>query len=101
MVDTGIHAFRWDRQQAIDYFLDNAAKSELDVVNEIDRYIAWPGQAVAYKIGELQMWTLRREAETAAGSRFDLKAFHEVVLDSGAVPLAILSSRVRAWISSL
>ena len=100
VVDTGIHAFRWDRQKAIDYFLDNAAKNELDVVNEIDRYIAWPGQAVAYKIGELKMWELRRAAEQALGARFDLRDFHAVVLDSGAIPLSLLDGNVRSWIRS-
>ncbi len=100
VVDTGIHAFQWDRQKAIDYFLDNAAKNELDVVNEIDRYIAWPGQAVAYKIGELKMWELRRKAEQALGQRFDLRDFHEVVLDAGAIPLGLLDHNVRSWIHS-
>ena len=98
VVDTGIHAFRWTRQQAIDYFTENAPKNPLDIANEIDRYIAWPGQAVAYKIGELKMWELRRHAEGALGARFDLRGFHEVVLDSGAIPLDLLERSVRDWV---
>ena len=97
MVDTGIHAFRWSRQKAIDYFLDNAPKTELDVVNEIDRYIAWPGQALAYKIGELKIRELRKKAAKAMGAKFDLKAFHDLLLKNGAVPLDLLERFVTDW----
>jgi prolyl oligopeptidase len=101
VVDTGIHYKGWTRQQAIDFFKDNAAKTELDIINEIDRYIGNPGQALAYKIGQLRMLTIRQRAETALGDAFDVRAFHDELLGAGALPLDLLERRMDEWISSV
>jgi len=99
VVDTGIHYFGWSRQKAIDYFIANAAKSEADIINEIDRYIGWPGQALAYKVGQMKMLELRGEAETALGEDFDIRAFHDHMLGAGALPLDILERRMDTWLA--
>jgi len=100
VVDTGIHYKGWTRQQAIDFFKDNAAKTELDIINEIDRYIGWPGQALAYKIGQLRIQTIRDRAELALGDKFDIRAFHDALLGGGALPLDILEQRMDAWLQA-
>ncbi len=100
VVDTGLHAMGWSRQQAIDYLAENTALSLLNIANEVDRYIAWPGQALAYKIGELKIRALRQRAEEALGPRFDVRMFHEVVLQNGGLPLSVLEKNVEAWLSA-
>jgi prolyl oligopeptidase len=98
VVDTGMHYRGWTRQQAIEFFRDNAAKTELDIVNEIDRYIGTPGQALAYKVGQLRMLALRKDAELALGDDFDVRAFHDALLGAGALPLDLLEQRMNEWL---
>jgi prolyl oligopeptidase len=100
VVDTGMHYKGWTRDQAIDFFKDNAAKSEHDIVNEIDRYIVWPGQALAYKIGQLKILQIRERAEIQLGDRFDIRAFHDELLGGGALPLDLLEQRMDRWMAA-
>ncbi len=99
VIDTGIHALGWSREQAIDYFKANAAKTEHDIEVEVDRYIVNPGQALAYKIGELKLKELRAHAASELGERFDIRAFHDQVLGSGPLPLDVLDRETRAWVA--
>src|SRR6185369_12808923 len=98
VVDTGMHAKGWTRDQALAFFRANAGKAEHDITVEVDRYIVWPGQALAYKIGQLKLRELRAAAEKQLGAKFDPRAFHDVVLGAGALPLDVLEARVRDWL---
>ncbi len=100
VVDTGIHAKGWTREQAIAYFKDNAAKTDQDIINEIDRYIGTPGQALAYKIGQMKISELRAKAEKALGPKFDLREYNDAVLETGSVPLEALEKHIDAWIAA-
>jgi uncharacterized protein (DUF885 family) len=100
VVDTGLHAFDWDRARAIDYLASNTALSLHECTTEVDRYIAWPGQALAYKTGELELRRLRADAESRLGERFDVRSFHDVVLGAGTVTLDVLDKRIQRWIAT-
>ncbi|HLO35380.1 MAG TPA: DUF885 domain-containing protein, partial [Candidatus Deferrimicrobium sp.] len=101
VVDTGLHAFGWSRDQAIRFMAEHTALAENNIANEVDRYLAMPGQALAYKLGQREILRLRDEARTALGARFDIRAFHDVVLGQGAVGLATLRGVVEAWIAAV
>ena len=98
VVDTGLHAFGWTREQSIRYLADNAGIAESAAIAETDRYILNPGQALGYKIGELKIKALRAKAQTALGDRFDIRRFHNALLDDGAMPLTLLEARIDEWI---
>jgi uncharacterized protein (DUF885 family) len=100
VVDTGVHSQHWTRQQMVDYFHEHTAMDDTNIQAEVDRYIAWPGQALGYKMGQLKILELRDRAKTALGPKFDIKAFHDEVLDSGALPMDVLEQRVDAWITA-
>jgi uncharacterized protein (DUF885 family) len=100
VVDTGLHAKGWTRAQAIQYMLDNSTLAESDVVSEVERYIAWPGQALGYKVGDLALQALRKKAEAALGPRFDVRDFHREVLSDGAVPMDVLEAKIDRWIAA-
>ena len=99
VVDTGIHAFGWTRQQALDYLASHTALTEKSVNDQIDRYISWPGQALSYKIGEIKIRQLRAKAEQALGNKFDIRAFHDTVIGQGSLPLAVLEDVINEWIT--
>lgn len=98
-VDPGLHAKRWSRRQAIDFFAANSGKPLHDITVEIARYIVWPGQAISYKTGELKMTELRRMAEAKLGDRFDIRAFHDERLATGCIPLRTLEERMTVWLT--
>jgi uncharacterized protein (DUF885 family) len=100
VVDTGLHAFGWTREQSIRYLIDNAGIQESAAIAETDRYIIIPGQALGYKIGELKIKALRAKAQAALGDQFDLRRFHNAVIDDGALPLTLLEMRIDEWIAS-
>jgi prolyl oligopeptidase len=101
VVDTGIHAKGWTRDRAIDFFRTHAGKADHDISVEVDRYIVWPGQALAYKIGQLKITELRKRAQERLGSAFDIRAFHDVVLAAGPIPLSLLERRVEGWMTAV
>jgi uncharacterized protein (DUF885 family) len=100
VVDTGVHSQHWTRQQMVDYFHDHSGLDETNIQSEVDRYIAWPGQALGYKMGQLKILELRDRAKSALGPKFDLRAFHDVILSSGALPLDVLDKQVDTWIAA-
>src|SRR5580704_15792080 len=99
VVDTGVHSQHWTRQQMVDYFHEHSSLDETNIQSEVDRYIAWPAQALGYKMGQLKILELRDKAKTALGAKFDIKAFHDEILDSGALPMDVLEKRVDTWIT--
>ena len=100
VVDTGLHAKGWTREQSIRYMLDNSSLAESDVTAEVERYIVWPGQALGYKLGQLHITALRANAEKQLGSAFDVRKFHSQVLRDGAVPMDVLTAKIDRWIAS-
>ena len=99
VVDTGLHSFGWTRERSIDYIREKTAKTEQDIAVEVDRYIVLPGQALAYKIGELKIKELRAKAEAELGAVFDLRKFHNAILDNGPLPLTLLAQEIEKWIN--
>jgi uncharacterized protein (DUF885 family) len=100
VIDTGVHSQHWTRQQMVDYFHEHSSLDEPTVQSEVDRYIAWPGQALAYKIGQLKILELRDRSKKALGDKFDIRSFHDRVIDTGSLPLDVLEERINAWIAS-
>jgi uncharacterized protein (DUF885 family) len=99
VVDTGMHSMGWSREQAIQFFKDNTGKTDQDITVEVDRYIVWPGQALAYKLGQLKIRELRTEAEKKQGSAFNVRKFHDAVLESGSIPLDVLDTHIQGWLA--
>jgi uncharacterized protein (DUF885 family) len=99
VVDTGMHSLGWSREQAIEFFRENTGKAEHDIVVEVDRYIVWPGQALAYKLGELKIKELKAMAKTELGEDFDIRAFHDQLLGDGALPLSVLETHMKEWVA--
>jgi uncharacterized protein (DUF885 family) len=100
VVDTGFHYKKWTRQQVVGFFHDHSGIDEVEVQSETDRYISDPGQALAYKVGQLKILELREKAQKELGQRFDIRGFHDTVLDAGALPLDVLETRVNAWVAT-
>jgi uncharacterized protein (DUF885 family) len=100
VVDTGMHSMGWSREQAIQFFKDNTGKTDQDITVEVDRYLVWPGQALAYKLGQLKIRQLRTAAETQLGANFNVRQFHDAVLENGALPLSILEQHVQQWLAA-
>ncbi|MFV2013961.1 MAG: DUF885 family protein, partial [Candidatus Heimdallarchaeota archaeon] len=101
VVDTGMHTLGWNRQEAIDFMTKNTSLSLLNISNEIDRYISWPGQALAYKLGEIKIRELRTLAEEELGNLFDIREFHDTILLNGSLPLDVLENKVKEWITNI
>ncbi len=99
VVDTGMHSKNWTRAQAIVFMLENSALAENNIVNEVDRYITWPAQALAYKVGQLEILRLREDAKSRLGDRFDIREFHDALLSNGAVPLEVLRQIIERYVS--
>ena len=99
VVDTGLHAQGWRREEAIQFMIDHTAESQDECTREVDRYIVWPAQALTYKLGQLEILKLREEAKLALGDRFDLRAFHDALLANGAVPMTVMRRTMRQWIA--
>ena len=99
VIDTGVHEKHWSREQMVEYFHRYTAMDEPNVQSEVDRYIAWPGQALAYKLGQLKILELRQYAKEQLGDKFDIRAFHDEVLGDGALPLDVLDQRIRDWVA--
>lgn len=100
VVDTGLHAKGWSRERAVQFMLAHTALAENNIRNEVDRYIVSPGQALAYKVGQMEIWRLRRDAEQKLGARFDLKGFHDAVLGGGAVTIEVLRAHIARWVAA-
>ena len=98
VLDTGVHSKHWTREMMVDYFHAHSGEDEADVQSETDRYIAWPGQALAYKLGQLKITELRERAKAQLGAKYDVRKFHDEILDGGALPLDVLDARVQGWI---